>query len=102
MLIRMMRFSPKAEYTPGKTLLIADTLSRQPSVHLKSSDLEEVAAFVDTGNEHRPVSSHTLHQIAHASGEDKEIQTALKKYTRHGWPKHIKTMPETVKTYFSE
>lgn len=46
LLIRMMRFSPKAKYTPGKTLLIADTISRNPSVRLESSDLEEeVAAF---------------------------------------------------------
>ena len=42
-----------------------------------------------------------LHQIAQANSEDEEIQAALK-YTRHGWPKHIKTVPETIKTYFSE
>ena len=30
LLMRLMRFSPVAEYAPGKTFIIADTLSRSP------------------------------------------------------------------------
>ena len=37
-----MRFKPNAEYVPGKELVVADTLSRNPlSVSPKTSETEE-------------------------------------------------------------
>ena len=50
LLMRMMRFKPKAEHVPGKELVVADTLSRNPLVNVtEASDSEEdVKACVTT------------------------------------------------------
>ena len=48
LLMRLMRFKAKAEHVPGKQLVIADTLLRNP-LSVQSSDTEEdVQAFADT------------------------------------------------------
>ena len=55
LLIRMMRFNPLAVYTPGKSLLIADTLSRHPLAETEQSDLdEEVEVYIASVEEHLP------------------------------------------------
>lgn len=38
LLLRMIKFNEKAEYVPGKLLMVADTLSRNPSaaIHLET------------------------------------------------------------------
>ena len=42
LLLQLMRFKPNAEYVPGKELVVADTLSRNPlSVSPKTSETEE-------------------------------------------------------------
>lgn len=64
----MMRFNPVAVYTPGKSLLIADTLSRHPLANSEPSDLEEeVEAYIAGVEEHLPASSQKLQQIADAT-----------------------------------
>ncbi|KAL7849761.1 hypothetical protein SRHO_G00191100 [Serrasalmus rhombeus] len=40
LLIRLMKFNPVAEYVPGKHLVIADALSRQPMADTNPGDLE--------------------------------------------------------------
>lgn len=45
LLMCLMRFSPTAEYVPGKTLTIADALSRQP-LSVKESEISELTCDV--------------------------------------------------------
>lgn len=50
LLNRLMRYKAKAEHVPGKQLVIADTLLRNP-LSVQSSDSEEdVKAFVDAAD----------------------------------------------------
>ena len=45
LLIQLMRFKPNAEYVPGKEIVVADTLSRNPlSVSSETSETEDVRA----------------------------------------------------------
>ncbi len=75
----MMRFNPVAVYTPGKSLLIADTLSRRPLANSEQSDLEEeVEAYIAGVEEHLPASPQKLHQIADAMKADEKLQSMLK------------------------
>ncbi|XP_016139457.1 uncharacterized protein K02A2.6-like [Sinocyclocheilus grahami] len=102
LLIRMMRFNPVAVYTPGKSLLIVDTLSRHPLANSEQSDLEEeVEAYVAGVEEHLPASPQKLHQIADAMKADEELQSVLKN-VQQGWPKHIKAVPVNLRAYFSQ
>ncbi len=102
LLIRMMRFNPVAVYTPGKSLLIANTLSRRPLANSEQSDLEEeVEAYIAGVEEHLPASPQKLHQIADATKADEELQSMLKN-VQQGWPKHIKAVPVNMQAYFSQ
>ena len=50
LLMRLMRYNPTAEYVPGKTLTVADTLSRQPLSVIQSEISEltcDVSVFED-------------------------------------------------------
>lgn len=47
LLLRVMRFNVTAEYAPGKTLIVADTLSR---FHAFKSELSETDGFFTRGN----------------------------------------------------
>lgn len=88
-----MRFNPVAVYTPGKSLLIADTLSRYPLANSEPSDLEEeIGAYIAGVEKHLPASFQKLQQIADATKADEELQSVLK-YVRQGWPKHVKAVP---------
>ena len=69
LLMRLMRFNPKAEYLPGKELVLADTLSRNPlSNPPETSDTEEdVKAYVDAAEMMRLVSMAKMesNQVCH-------------------------------------
>ena len=62
---RLMRFNLTAEYAPGKTLVIADALSRLPVDKPVPSDLEgDIAAYVDSVILNQPISDRRLGEIA--------------------------------------
>ena len=79
LLMRMMRFNPKAEHVPGKELLVADTLSRNPLVNVtETSDSEEdVQAYVDAAVMCQPVSPEKLEQIKQATLSDPQLSLVL-------------------------
>uniref|UniRef100_A0AAV2MKI3 ribonuclease H n=1 Tax=Knipowitschia caucasica TaxID=637954 RepID=A0AAV2MKI3_KNICA len=74
LLMRLMRFNAKAEYAPGKTLVISDALSRSP---LKESYSTTEAVIV---------SQSKLDRIRTATQEDPQLQH-VRKLIRDGWPK---------------
>jgi len=102
LLMRMMRYNPTAEHVAGKTLVVADALSRSP---LKITDdkqvddiNEDITATIDM-----LLSSHAsptkLSEIRLATWEDQLLQRVVH-FTKYGWPQHIKDVDESLRDYF--
>ncbi len=90
LLMRLMRFTVTAEYAPGKTLVVADTLSRSPaSGNMPNSTANEVTCYVDMVLASWPVSQSKLSQIEAATERDVQLQL-VSKFIKHGWPEHEK------------
>ena len=92
LLMRLMRYCPIAEFAPGKTLLIADTLSRAPVQNSTEKDqqyVEEILTQEEAVEKSWPVSDEKLNKIRQISSEDSIISEAMG-YTVSGWPKYEK------------
>lgn len=103
LLMRLMRFNAKAEYAPGKTLVIADALSRSPVGESgdKDNDTEKIiASHVDAVIHSWPVSEHKLDMIRSATQEDEQLQSVLK-LIKNGWPTHVSSIPNIAKDYYT-
>ena len=100
MLIRFLRFNVRAVHTPGKNLVIADTLSRSPVVEPDEGKLSrDVEAHVDSVASSWPVSDARLDRIAHESKGDSVLKEVLQ-YTASGWPRYKDDVaPELQKFY---
>ena len=98
----MMRFKVKAEHVPGKELVVADTLSRNPLADpLQTSDTEDdVKAYVDTAEMVHPASREKLDQIKYSTSSDPQLWRVLE-YTVNGWPKYAKDVPEQLRPYYA-
>ena len=95
-----MRFRAKAQHVPGKQLVVADTLSRNPlSVPFETSDTEEeVRAYVDAAEMVRPASPEKMERIKEATSSDPQLSRVLN-YTANGWPKYASDVPEEIRPY---
>lgn len=92
LLIRLMRFNARAEYTPGHKLKVADALSRSPQEHEEAEKEErrlsnDIEAHLNCVRMSWQASDRKLEEYAEESRKDPLIQTALR-YTREGWPKY--------------
>ncbi len=88
LLMRMMRYNPKAQHVPGKELVIADALSRKPLPISEGEDkgsVEEVRLYVSEVVKSWPVSHDRLDEIREATEKDPVMQQAVK-FTVEGWP----------------
>ncbi|KAL6470492.1 hypothetical protein MHYP_G00216110 [Metynnis hypsauchen] len=102
LLIRLMKFNPVAEYVPGKHLVIADALFRQPMVDTNPGDLEaEVKAYVDSVEDDLRVRKPIVEQIKDRTRADAELQGVLK-YIQKGWPEYMKSVAVRASAYFKE
>ncbi|KAL6476464.1 hypothetical protein MHYP_G00149630 [Metynnis hypsauchen] len=65
LLMRLMRFNPTAEYAPGKTLVIADTLSRSPCKDTQSDNdtHRDVECYVASVIEGIPATNQKIDSI---------------------------------------
>uniref|UniRef100_A0A8C1MGR5 Gypsy retrotransposon integrase-like protein 1 n=1 Tax=Cyprinus carpio TaxID=7962 RepID=A0A8C1MGR5_CYPCA len=103
LLIRLMRLNSKAEYVPGKSLVVADALSRHPSStpHLDSVELmNDITALKESTRAAWPMSCSRLNEVIESTKTDPELQVVMK-YVRQGWPKYPSQVPELVKPYFA-
>lgn len=101
LLMRLMRYNPTAEYVPGKTLTVADTLSRQPLsvTQSKISELTcDVSVLEDAAHAAWPVSPSKLEWIKQETSTDRDLLVVSKLVT-HGWPKHVGSVPVQAKAY---
>lgn len=101
LLMRLMKYNPTAEYVPGKTLTVADTLSRQPLPVMQNEVSEltcDVSALEDAVHSAWPVSPSKLERIKHETSADYELQV-VKSLVLRGWPDHVSSVPVQAKAY---
>ncbi|KAL0150574.1 hypothetical protein M9458_054167 [Cirrhinus mrigala] len=98
LLMKLMRFKLTAEYAPGKTLLVADTLSRN-QLACKENDLNthsDVECYIAAVAEGLPASPLKLEAIRAATMTDNNLQIVLK-YIRSGWPNYVDNIPVAIR-----
>lgn len=99
--MRLMRYNPTAEYVPGKTQTVADTLSRQPLPVIQSEESEltcDVSLLEDAAHTAWKVSPSKLERIKQEKSTDHDLQMVSKLVAR-GWPKHVSSVPIQAKAY---
>ena len=88
-------------HVPGKDLIIADTLSRAPTVDVTESDQllqKETDCFVDVVVESLPATEMQLRRIQQHQEADQVCQQIVS-YCKSGWPeKH--QLPTAVRPYY--
>ena len=103
LLLRMMRYNPKAEFVPGKQLVIADTLSRHPQPELTqdfaelTSDLE---AYREDFREAWPISPSKLDMVKQHTLQDDELQL-VQRFVLGRWTQYSANVPLKVKAYYT-
>ncbi|KAG9282090.1 hypothetical protein AMEX_G700 [Astyanax mexicanus] len=96
LLMRLMRFSVTAVHVPGKQLVVADTLSRNPLTESNTSDTEEdVKAYVQAIVSTKPMTGGRLDALRAATQEDTDL-TLVRKYILEGWPRTTYCLSPTV------
>ena len=104
LLLRMMKFNAKAEYIPGKLLVVADTLSRHPSsaaLNLEEVELsEDILALEEATQAAWPMSSSRLDEVKEHTRMDPELQLVMQ-HVSNGWPKYASKVPENIKPYYT-
>ena len=100
LLMRMLKFNVNAEYKPGKTLVVADTLSRIPVDSISDAQLEEdIASHVDSVSTNWPASDEKLKEIAKETSNDRQL-CVVGKYIQFGWPSYERDVPDEAKNFF--
>ena len=100
LLMRLMKFNLVAEHAPGKSLVVADTLSRNPIPDVCVDELEEdINLYVNHIESSWPVSDIKLTQIALETEKDTVLSVVMK-YVLNGWPQYIRDVSDPAKDYF--
>ena len=94
MLLRAQMYDFELSYSPGKTIPVADALSRAP---LPSSDETTYGVNNLTFS---PVKEKPTEEIRAVSQNDEEMMQLMKVITT-GWPENKSEVPLSVKPYFS-
>ena len=98
MRIRLQRYNVTVQYKPGKSIPVADTLSRNGARDGSAPDDLGLDVYVDAILKQMPVSHEKLEQIRNASKDDSELQE-LQKHVQQGWPDSPKDVPAMIRPY---
>ena len=97
MLLRLQRYDYTLRYTPGKDMVIADTLSRAYIPHTPSDDLEEeLDCAVHMVLEKSSATDKGLQNVRKNTETDHTLQK-LKGFIRTGWPDNRADLPEDIR-----
>lgn len=92
LLMRLARYSPKAEYVPGKYMVVADTLSRDVYSVAERDDCNnltrEIKEFEVLALTSLPISRTRLETIALEQERDEKI-SRVREYVLEGWPSDV-------------
>jgi len=103
MLLNLQKYRLKIQYVPGKSIPVADTLSRK-YIPAEPEDVQvDLDEQVHTIIKNLPFSDQKMTLIRQRTLEDKEL-FHLKKYIQHGWPdkKQCHSSTEAFWTYRDE
>ena len=101
LLMRLMRYNVHAEYAPGKTLVVADTLSRCPrQCDEEPSTVDEVELYVDSITANRPASPERMQELKDSTRADVVLRTPIS-YTTSGWPKYQRDVHQSLFDLFA-
>lgn len=100
LLMRLMRYKPEAVYVPGKTLVVADALSRSPQPHTseQTDTHSDVECYIATVVQGIPASPSRMESIKTATANDNELQTVIR-FIKDGWPEYKDKVPLNVRAY---
>lgn len=98
--MRLMRYDYSVVYVPGKTLVVADALSRSPlHTNCESEELQlEVENFVNYVTSSLPIKDIYLEKIKHAQQQD-TVCKLLKQFSVDGWPARSQINDEVLPYY---
>lgn len=100
--MRLMRYNYTVIYTPGKNLIVPDTLSRAPLKNSTPKDDElmdgEVNKFVHSVIKNLPVKDNFLKEIIDEQSRDPILQK-IKQFTLTEWPEKSKLSVELLAFY---
>ncbi|XP_018497541.1 uncharacterized protein K02A2.6-like [Galendromus occidentalis] len=91
--LTLQRYDIKVQYVPGRELLIADCLSRNPSADEMEED-PRIAALHSL-----PVADHRLPDYVSATQDDRQLKI-LMQTCLDGWPGDKKQVPQIVREYW--
>ena len=100
--LRMMRYSFSISHVPGKSLAVADALSRAPTAKSTSSDevLQNATAFhVASILSYFPATEKRVAEIKRHQHEDKTCKQLID-YCLSQWP-HKRDLSEEIRPYYS-
>jgi hypothetical protein len=102
MLLRLLKYRPRVEYTPGKSMYIADTLSRAYLTGSPTSSERELTADIEvtvhTLLHECPLSNKMLDDIRDATSKDNTM-SELRDYIVNGFPSDISVLSSELKAY---
>lgn len=94
MLLRLQGYDFTIKYRPGREMLLADCLSRQPNTGKRETiGLDVKVCLVQ-------FSSSKLHQLQEATNKD-DILCALRDVILSGWPDDRRKIPVPIRTFWS-
>ena len=97
-LLRLQKYQFEVEFSPGKNLLVSDTLSRAP-LEDSTSDDKDADAQIHMLFEGRPVSDKKLELLKKETENDQTLKL-LKDFTLNGWPTNKFAIPADVKSFY--
>ena len=98
--IRLQRYNVTVQYARGKSIPVADTLSRNGARDGNVSDEIGVDVYVDAILKQMPVSDEKLEEIRKTTKDDNELQEP-QKYVQRGWPNTPKDLPAMTRPYWN-
>ena len=104
MLLRLLRFSAKAVWTPGKHLVVADCLSRSPTTTTTDTEIEElvndIKEQVNSICAAWPVSMGFMNKLKSETNNDTTLQDVIM-HTIEGWPDYKENCRLGARDYYA-
>ena len=105
MLLRLLEYNITVQYTPGKEMFVADTLSRsylikEPPSRVEKEIAEDTVISINTIIADAPVSNSRLQKIREECTRDEEMQL-LRQYIINGFPQDNSKLSGMLRQYRS-